>query len=153
MPRTTIIGTEEFDRFIRENRIYDRVSGRGHDFENIKMQFMNGRLSEDLLRKLRAFLEQADRPLAIRSSSLSEDSFTQPFAGVFHTYIIPNRKDRKELTLQKIEQAVKLVFASVFSEKPGSISRPSITGLKMRRWPLSSRSWRENDSATTTIPI
>ncbi len=116
-PKTVIIGTNEFDSFIQENRLYDLIMGNDQGFDRIKEHFLSGKLSPGLERKLAAFLEQVDKPLAIRSSSLSEDSFTQPFAGVFHTYIIPNSPDKRDVVLKKMKQAIKLVFASIFSSE------------------------------------
>jgi len=115
-PRTVIIGTEEFDTFIHENRLYEKIMGTDRGFDSIKRRFLAGNLSPELERKLAAFLEQVEKPIAIRSSSLSEDSFTQPFAGVFHTYIIPNCRENRDMVLEKMKQSIKLVFASVFSE-------------------------------------
>lgn len=116
-PRTAIIGTKEFDTFISKNRLYDKTIGKGRSFDEIKLAFLSGNLSSGLERQLSAFLDQIKKPIAVRSSSLSEDSFTQPFAGVFHTYILPNNSNKKALTLEKLKDAVKLVFASVFSDE------------------------------------
>lgn len=116
-PRTVIIGTKEYDTFISKNKIYDRTIRNGRSFDEIKSVFVSGDLSPDLEIKLSAFLDQIEKPIAVRSSSLSEDSFTQPFAGVFHTYILPNNIDKKDLTLIKLKEAIKLVFASVFSDE------------------------------------
>ncbi|MBN2626463.1 MAG: hypothetical protein JXA95_07340 [Spirochaetales bacterium] len=119
-PRTAIIGTGEFDRFLHDNRLYDRIIGVNESFEKIKEYFVAGNLSPLLEQKLAGFLDQVDCPIAIRSSSLSEDSFAQPFAGVFHTYILPNNRSDRPKALEKLKQAVKLVFASVFSEEAKS---------------------------------
>ena len=115
-PRTVIIGTDEFDAFIINNNLYDEIMGRHTDFALIKQSFLGGNLTNQLEKRLFEFVNNLDRPIAIRSSSLSEDSFTQPFAGVFHTYIIPNSTDRKDVVLEKLKQTIKLVFASVFSK-------------------------------------
>jgi hypothetical protein len=116
-PRTAIIGTEEFDRFLHNNRLYEKIIGVHQSFNKIKQLFLAGDLSPSLEEKLSDLLSQVHRPIAVRSSSLSEDSFTQPFAGVFHTYIIPNSRENKEMTLEKVKQTIKLVFASVFSDE------------------------------------
>jgi hypothetical protein len=124
-PRTVIICTDEFDSFIHENKLYDLIVGEGVNFDFIKQQFLSGHLSPALVKKLSFFIEHVDKPIAIRSSSLSEDSFTQPFAGVFHTYIIPNGPNRKDHILMKLKQAIKLNLTS----------GPPITRQKMRKWP------------------
>jgi hypothetical protein len=67
------------------------------------------------MKKLEVFINQISRPIAIRSSSLSEDSITQPFAGVFDTLIVPNNQPDKSLRFQNLVDAIKLVYASVYS--------------------------------------
>ncbi|MBF9015828.1 MULTISPECIES: PEP/pyruvate-binding domain-containing protein [unclassified Oceanispirochaeta] len=116
-PKTAIIGTEEFDNFLHMNKLYEKIIGGNQSFDKIKQYFLAGEFSPALEDKLTDFLSQVHKPLAIRSSSLSEDSFTQPFAGVFHTYIIPNCREQKGMVLEKLKQAIKLVFASVFSDE------------------------------------
>jgi hypothetical protein len=114
-PITAIIGTDDFDIFLKENNLYDKVfSSIPHDW--IKQLFINALLSNSLMNKLEVFVNQINKPIVIRSSSLSEDSITQPFAGVFDTYIIPNNDENKKITLDKVAKAVKLVYASVFSD-------------------------------------
>ncbi|MGL1891851.1 MAG: hypothetical protein OCD02_09505 [Spirochaetaceae bacterium] len=116
-PRTAIIGTKEFDSFIKKNKLYRKSVGKDRSFDEIKLAFLSGKLSNGLEHKLATYLDQIKNPIAVRSSSLSEDSFTQPFAGVFHTYILPNTCEDKALTLEKLKDSVKLVFASVFSDE------------------------------------
>ena len=65
--------------------------------------------------KVKIFIQKIKKPLAIRSSSLLEDSLGQPFAGVFETYLLPNNHTNDEIRLQQLANAIKLVFASVFS--------------------------------------
>ena len=69
-----------------------------------------------MIKKLKVFVRQVNKPIAVRSSSLFEDSLTQPFAGVFDTYIVPNNNNNKKVTLDRLITAIKLVFASVFSD-------------------------------------
>ncbi|QEN05314.1 hypothetical protein EW093_11515 [Thiospirochaeta perfilievii] len=116
-PKTAIIGTKEFDTFISRNKLYDKVISKGRSFHDIKLAFLAGKLSSGLEHKLFKFIGQIKNPIAVRSSSLSEDSFTQPFAGVYHTYILPNNRENKTLTLEKLKESIKLVFASVFSDE------------------------------------
>jgi hypothetical protein len=116
-PKTVIIGTDEFDSFILNNSLYDKIMGQELSFDFIKQHFINAKLTAALEEKLSFFLEQVNKPIAVRSSSLSEDSFTQPFAGIFHTYIVPNSTENKALVAEKLKQAIKLVFASIFSDE------------------------------------
>lgn len=115
-PITAIIGTEEFENFIESNELFDVIINPGTTYTEIRQAFVNARLSATLIKKLEFFVEQIERPIAVRSSSLSEDSLTQPFAGVFDTYIIPNDRVNKKHVLENLVIAVKLVYASVYSD-------------------------------------
>ena len=115
-PITAIIGTEEFEYFIEINSLYELLIKPGISYSEIKLAFVNSRLSQSLIKKLEFFIDQIEKPIAVRSSSLSEDSLTQPFAGVFDTYIIPNNRNDKKEVLHHLMQAIKLVFASVYSD-------------------------------------
>ncbi|MFW5792635.1 MAG: PEP/pyruvate-binding domain-containing protein [Bacteroidota bacterium] len=113
-PRTSIIGTEEFENFIHNNNIYDKVYVET-DYNKVKDLFLKGKLSDGLIKKLRSYLENINNPLAIRSSSLFEDSLMQPFAGIFDTFLLPNNHPDIEVRLQQMMNAIKMVFASIFS--------------------------------------
>ena len=113
-PRTTIIGTDEFERFLQNNNITEKI-GTDTDYAALKEIFLAGRLSETLQRRLKTFLSIIQRPLAIRSSSLFEDSLMQPFAGIFDTFLLPNNHPDQKVRLEQVMNAIKLVFASIFS--------------------------------------
>jgi len=115
-PITAIIGTDEFDNFIENNRFGDLILKPGTDYRVVRYHFAQGSLSSALIKKLEVFVNQVEKPIAVRSSSLSEDSLTQPFAGVFDTYIIPNNRENKKKVLENLMKAIKLVFASVYSD-------------------------------------
>ena len=119
MPITTVIGTEEFDLFMDRNKLYDQVLS-GADYQQIKKKFLQGDLSSGLEKKLRALLKKMKQPLAIRSSSLLEDSTTQPFSGIFATYLLPNNHKEFNVRLKQVTDAIKLVYASIFSDKAKS---------------------------------
>lgn len=116
-PITAVIGTDEFDLFMERNQLYDKVLHSNHTYMEISELFLKAHLSSPLVRKLSALLKQIDKPIAVRSSSLSEDSLNQPFAGVFDTYIVPNNKSSFKARLQQLEQAIKLVYASIYSNE------------------------------------
>jgi CheY-like chemotaxis protein len=116
-PITVVIGTNEFQHFISKNKLFDKIIDTDISFAELRAHFVESQLSGSLLKKLKVFVSQIDRPIAVRSSSTSEDSITQPFAGVFDTYIVPNGKTNKKLVLEQLCDAIKLVFASTFSEK------------------------------------
>ena len=115
-PKTVIIGTDEFDYFIENNQLYDKVIKKGLTYLELRQQFVRAHLSHSLVEKLRVFIDQIDKPIAVRSSSLLEDSVSQPFAGIFDTYILPYKGIHKKLTLEKLSKAIKLVYASIFSD-------------------------------------
>jgi hypothetical protein len=115
-PITVIIGTDEFEYFIEINSLFELIIKPEITYKEIRQAFVNSRLSQSLIKKLEFFVDQIEKPIAVRSSSLSEDSLTQPFAGVFDTYIIPNNREDKKNVLNKLMQAIKLVFASVYSD-------------------------------------
>jgi hypothetical protein len=116
VPITAIIGINEFEYFMEKNHMYDIIYKPGITYREIQEHFLKGYLSPGLIKKLEVFLEQIQKPIAIRSSSLSEDSITQTFAGVFDTYIIPNNQRSKKTRLEMLRHAIKLVYASVYSD-------------------------------------
>ncbi len=113
-PKTSIIGTEEFEQFMQHNRLYD-VIYKETDFHRIQEYFIKGELSSGLEKKLKVYLSLIKKPLAIRSSSLFEDSLMQPFAGIFDTFLLPNNHENLNVRLHQTMDAIKLVFASIFS--------------------------------------
>ncbi len=114
-PVTGVIESEEFDVFLAINKLYDRIY-REESYEKIKQMFINGKLSYNLEKKMKIFLKKVKRPIAIRSSSLFEDSMLQPFSGIFGTYLLPNNHKNFDVRLQQAMDAIKLVYASIFSE-------------------------------------
>ena len=112
IPRTVVICTDIFDEFMETNNLYPvALSDQSDDV--ILKAFLHGRLPERLIEDLFALFEVVDRPLAVRSSSLLEDSHYQPFAGIYSTYMVPHVEDKYEM-LKMISDAIKGVYASVF---------------------------------------
>jgi hypothetical protein len=114
-PKTSLIGTEEFQLFIERNNLHE-LAVKESSYENIKKTFIEGKLTPTLVRRLKTLLEIIKKPLAVRSSGLFEDSLAQPFAGIFETYVLPNNHPDIEIRLKQLTDAIKLVFASVYSE-------------------------------------
>ncbi len=114
-PRTFIIGTNEFEDFLDNNRLRNRIYSES-SYEKIKEFFIGGKLSPLLMNKLRIILGKIKKPLAVRSSGLFEDSLMQPFAGIFETYLLPNSNKDIEVRLKQLADAIKLVYASIYSE-------------------------------------
>ncbi|MBS0010120.1 MAG: hypothetical protein KFF49_01835, partial [Bacteroidales bacterium] len=114
-PITLIIGSDEFDLFIETNKLRTVIKEE-KNYDTLKRKFLNSNLSYNLEKKLRSFLKTMDKPIAIRSSSLFEDSMSQPFSGIFGTYLLPNNNPEFEVRLRLVMDAIKLVFASIYSK-------------------------------------
>jgi len=113
-PKTSIVGTDEFEYFLDRNKLRERALYE-HDYNLLKQWFVEGKLTESLIRKLKLVIQEITKPLAIRSSGLFEDSLNQPFAGIFETYLIPNNHPDPKVRLEQLMNAIKLVYASVYS--------------------------------------
>ena len=113
-PKTSIIGTDEFDLFLEANKLEDKIFEE-EDYDKIRQMFVEGDLSYTLKKKLKAMMKLITRPIAVRSSSLFEDSITQPFSGIFETYILPNNHPDFEERFKQTMNAIKLVYASIYS--------------------------------------
>jgi hypothetical protein len=114
-PVTAIIGTDEFDMFMERNHLWDKVKEE-KDFDKLQNLFLEGSLSYTLEKELRIFIRLINKPLAVRSSSLFEDSMSQPFSGIFGTYLLPNVNPDPEKRLKQLSDAIKLVFSSIYSK-------------------------------------
>ncbi len=112
VPRTLIVATEYFDRFILENGLQYVINSDISDSE-ILSEFVSSTLPKELTDALRAFIRVVRTPLAIRSSSKLEDSYYQPFAGVYSTYMIP-ATENEDQQLRLLSKAIKSVYASVY---------------------------------------
>jgi hypothetical protein len=115
IPATAVVGASEFDKFLETNDLYEEIYST-NDYERIKGIFLESQFGDDLKDRLHKYLKKMGKPLAIRSSGLFEDSLTQPFSGVYATYLIPNNHPDIEVRFQQLETAIKLVYASIFTE-------------------------------------
>jgi CheY-like chemotaxis protein len=113
IPRTVVMGTDIFDEFMEENKLYEIALSDRSDKE-ILQYFVRGRLPFRLHEDLFAFISCVKNPIAIRSSSLLEDSHYQPFAGIYSTYMIPNLRFNERMMIEKLSEAIKSVYASAF---------------------------------------
>ncbi len=117
VPAAIVIATDVFDRFLADNNL-EAFALNARDDAELHERFLQAEhFPQDILRKLSDFLELMTEPLAIRSSSLLEDSQYQPFAGVYSTYMIPNNHPDSQVRLQELMQSIKLVYASTFAKK------------------------------------
>lgn len=112
IPRSVVLCTDIFDRFMAENDLYGLALSDAAD-EVILHHFLEARLPENVIEDLFALFDVIDKPLAIRSSSLLEDSHYQPFAGIYATYMIPHMESPTEM-FKRLSDAIKGVYASVF---------------------------------------
>lgn len=112
IPKTVVLCTDIFDEFLETNNLYP-IALSDTDDEIILSHFLAGRLPEHVREDLAAIFDVIQTPLAIRSSSMLEDSHYQPFAGVYSTYMIPHLEDKEQM-LKLLTNAVKSVYASVF---------------------------------------
>ncbi len=112
VPRTLAISSDFFDRFILENGLQYVINSDLSD-SDLLTQFVSSTLPAELVAALRVFIREVDKPLAVRSSSKLEDSYYQPFAGVYSTYMIP-RTENEDQQLRLLGNAIKSVYASVY---------------------------------------
>jgi len=113
-PRTVVIGADEFDVFIERNNLNEIIETET-DYLKVKEAFLDGELSYSLARRLKTYLKHIEKPIAVRSSSLCEDSSLLPFSGIFDTYLLPNNSPDPNARLQQLCEAVRLVYASLYS--------------------------------------
>ncbi|MBB1530956.1 MAG: phosphoenolpyruvate synthase, partial [Prevotella sp.] len=112
IPKTLVLCTDVFDQFMEQNDLYEIALSDTPD-EEILHRFLEGQLPDSYIEDFFTFFEATHSPIAIRSSSLLEDSHYQPFAGIYSTYMIPQLDDKEEM-LKMLAAAIKSVYASVF---------------------------------------
>jgi len=112
VPRTMVITTDFFDQFIHANGLQYVINADLTD-EELLSEFVSAALPSTLVHALRHFIQVTRRPLAVRSSSKLEDSYYQPFAGVYSTYMIPHTENEDQ-QLRLLTKAIKSVYASVY---------------------------------------
>ena len=112
IPKTVVLCTDVFDRFMEQNNLYQIALSDASD-EEILQHFLQAQLPDEFIADFYAFFEAIQSPIAIRSSSLLEDAHYQPFAGIYSTYMIPYLADKYAM-LQMLACAIKGVYASVF---------------------------------------
>mgnify|MGYP005916492107 FL=1 len=112
IPKTVVICTDIFDEFMETNELYPVVLSEVDD-ETILKYFLRASLPARLIEDLMAFFDVVKSPIAVRSSSLLEDSHYQPFAGIYSTYMVPKLEDKYDM-LRTLSDAIKAVYASVF---------------------------------------
>ncbi len=112
IPRTVVLSTDVFDEFMEVNELYPIALSEAGD-EEILNAFVRAHLPERIHGDLYKFISIVDKPIAVRSSSVLEDSHYQPFAGIYSTYMIANN-DEENIVLEQLCNAIKCVYASAF---------------------------------------
>ena len=112
IPKTVVLCTDVFERFMDQNNLYPLALSDADD-DTILDAFRRAQFPEDMRADCEAFINATHSPIAVRSSSLLEDSHYQPFAGIYATYMIPYLEDRAEM-LRMLADAIKGVYASVY---------------------------------------
>jgi CheY-like chemotaxis protein len=115
VPACVVVGTDVFDQFLDENHLRDFAIGTSDDAE-LRRRITEAPFPVETRQDLAAFLARTHDPLAVRSSSLLEDSQYQPFTGVYETYMLPNNHADLEVRLEQLVRAIKGVYASTFSQ-------------------------------------
>lgn len=116
VPNTVVIATDVFDFFMEQNGL-DAMMNENRTSEENAALFERARLPDYVMRDLAAIADKLVGPLAVRSSSMLEDSKTQPFAGVYKTYMLANSHPDPARRLDELARAVKFVYASVYSRE------------------------------------
>ena len=125
IPHTAVVGTDSFDEFMKENNLWaDALSKKTN--KEISKLFLKSNISNELKMSLKVFVKSVKHPLAVRSSSLLEDSQYQPLSGMYATYMLPNNRKKLNDRLEDIIVALKLVYASTFFQDPKSLISGSV---------------------------
>ena len=114
VPKSAVIGTNEFDRFMKDNELWDIALSNISDIKLLDY-FLKSRISIDLTLKLESFINENNFPIAVRSSSLLEDSQYQPLAGTYETIMLSNNSKSNKERLNKLIEAIKIIYASTFN--------------------------------------
>lgn len=129
VPQVAIIGTDEFDRFMNDNQLWGPVLSVT-DNQEINRLFLEARFSNELINPLKIYLSKINYPVAVRSSSLLEDSQYQPLAGLYTTYMYPNNNESLDIRVAELCILIKLVYASMFHKEPRAILTNSTRRLE-----------------------
>jgi len=122
VPPSVVLGTDVFDEFLETNDLRD-LAANVTDEQEIARRFMASDLPDAVSRDLASLLEIIRYPIAVRSSSLLEDSQYQPFAGVYETHMLSNSHPEGKVRLRQLAAAIKRVYASMFTPRAQSYLR------------------------------
>jgi hypothetical protein len=115
IPQTVVLASDKFEGFLEENNLRNLVREvQALTDPEILDTFRRGRIQQDLRQELASLLQAVTEPLAVRSSSILEDSVYQPFAGVYTTVMLPNNHPSLDIRLAQLIEAIKVVYASTY---------------------------------------
>ncbi len=129
IPQSAVLGTDEFDRFMTRNQLWEQALSLT-DNKKIDNLFIKGSFSHELVNNLTVYLSRIRTPVAVRSSSLLEDSAYQPLAGIYTTYMYPNHAKTLDARVAGLIKLIKLVYASMFYQGPQAILENSSRRLE-----------------------
>ncbi len=118
IPTLTVITTDLFDQFMKQNDLYE-IAYSGERDDKIALAFQQADLPVQLVGDLRALVQEVHSPLAVRSSSMLEDAMFEPFASVYATKMVPNNQPDADSRFRRLVEAVKFVYASTFFKSAG----------------------------------
>jgi hypothetical protein len=133
IPPSLVVCSNEFARFLEDNRLWEPALKGGLPFPELQRRFLKGRLREEIIHDLRSYLQTVREPLAVRSSSILEDSLNLPLAGLYSTYMLPNSDRSLDERLWSLLAAIKLVWASTFGDNPRAYFRQTSYRLEDER--------------------
>lgn len=116
-PQSFVICSDVFEEFLEMNALQEMAVNTENE-ETVAQQFLSSELPKKITDELHILIEKITYPLAVRSSSILEDSQMLPFAGIYSTFILPNNHKDPEIRLKQLLDAIKLVYASVFYQSP-----------------------------------
>ena len=120
VPKIAVVSTDEFDEFMEVNELWEIALSLDSNID-IENTFLNANLSNKLVKTLKDFIDDIKFPLAVRSSSLLEDSQYQPLAGMYSTFMLSNSHRNKTERLKQLCEAIKRVYASTFFQEPKTL--------------------------------
>lgn len=132
VPPAVILGTAVFEEFLEANDLRG-LSIRSEDEEEVRDRLLAAPLPSEVLERLREYLERVTYPLAVRSSSLLEDSPHQPLAGIYDTILLPNDDPVADVRLEQLVHAVKEVYLSTFAGNARAFLRTTAYRLEEER--------------------
>ncbi len=122
IPQTLVLGADVFEEFLETNKLR-RFAAEGYKDEEVAEAFLRAEIQDYVVDDLGTYLEQITYPLSVRSSSLLEDVRFLPYAGLYETYMIPNKGLNLAQRLESLITAVKLVYASTYYENPKAFAK------------------------------